>query len=62
MSIPEELMAIRKRLDALTTEELHKLPPEELQAFMVTLRAVLERAEEVRAAPAMSEYLERLQT
>jgi hypothetical protein len=60
----EEMTAVRKRLEALTSEDLQQLPPTELQALKVTLRGLLDRIEHLSTMPgsAMQEHLDRLQT
>lgn len=45
---PDEMNAMRKQLAMLNAEHLQALPPEDLKAFIVTLRNVLEKAEDMR--------------
>jgi hypothetical protein len=64
MSNREEINAARKLFEALTTEDLQQLSPNELQALKLTMRGVLDRIEELRNTPGseMQEHLDRLQT
>jgi ribosomal protein L29 len=44
----EEMAELRKRIAALSTDELRTLSPEDLTALAVTLRDILEKVEAVR--------------
>ncbi len=48
MANQSEIHELRKRVDALTVDELLHLSPEEMQAFVVTLRRALDKAQEAR--------------
>jgi ribosomal protein L29 len=60
----EEMAELRKRIAALSTDELRSLSPEDLTAMAVTLRDTLEKIEAIRTGykPGDNEEWDRLTT
>jgi ribosomal protein L29 len=60
----EEMAELRRRIAALSTDELRTLSPEDLAALAVTLRDILEKIEAIRSGyrPGDNQEWDRLTT